>query len=538
MKLHTKLTLSSLLGLIVVVTIAQVLQYRSGISSISSLSDSNIALFGAREEEHALDMFRTIQRAVAGSLERGEMDKFTRLLGAQKKLKGLMQFSLFDRNGVVSHSSDEKFIGNPLPEEQLGLLRTSETEPVTVHKAETIEVYQAQIVTRDCTRCHVEWKKDEVGGITYFQFSTAALTNAANQANEAISDMKKSSFTSSLGTVLSVIFVLALAMYLLVRKFVGRPLGLFVLLLQQFDRDEGDLTRRVGIRTNDEIGGLARLFNSFVDKLNQVIGRAQKSAFVVGDGATSQASAIEETSASVEEISAATKLNADKAQEANVLMRDVIQEIAEANNSMRELTAAMQDLSKASDQTAKIIKTIDEIAFQTNLLALNAAVEAARAGQAGSGFAVVADEVRNLAMRSADAARETGALIENTVQKIRFGGELVNTASAAFSKVVDQTGKATILVEEIANRSHEQALGIEQINKSLEEIDQSTQQNAIESERLTRAMSTFQTDVKEDESEEPVKRLSMPKRDKQLPGRISLDRYRLEDNSEEFQEFK
>ena len=139
--------------------------------------------------------------------------------------------------------------------------------------------------------------------------------------------------------------------------------------------------------------------------------------------APSQASAIEETSASVEEISSATKLNADKAQEANVLMRDVIQEIAEANTSMKELTSAMQELSKASDETAKIIKTIDEIAFQTNLLALNAAVEAARAGQAGSGFAVVADEVRNLAMRSAEAARETGALIENTVQKIRFGGD-------------------------------------------------------------------------------------------------------------------
>jgi len=154
---------------------------------------------------------------------------------------------------------------------------------------------------------------------------------------------------------------------------------------------------------------------------------------------------------------------------------------------MNQLTQSMEDISKASEETSKIIKTIDEIAFQTNLLALNAAVEAARAGEAGAGFAVVADEVRNLAMRAADAAKNTAALIEGTVKKVSAGSVLVSDTSEAFSKVAESAAKVGDIVSEIAEASKEQSSGIEQVNIAITEMDKVVQQNAANAEESASA---------------------------------------------------
>jgi methyl-accepting chemotaxis protein len=154
---------------------------------------------------------------------------------------------------------------------------------------------------------------------------------------------------------------------------------------------------------------------------------------------------------------------------------------------MSDLIVSMEEISKASQETSKIIKTIDEIAFQTNLLALNAAVEAARAGEAGAGFAVVADEVRNLAMRAADAAKNTAELIEGTVQKVKDGGELVSTTNEAFSQVAESAEKVGELVGEIAAASNEQAQGIGQVNTAVTEMDKIVQQNAANAEESASA---------------------------------------------------
>jgi methyl-accepting chemotaxis protein len=154
---------------------------------------------------------------------------------------------------------------------------------------------------------------------------------------------------------------------------------------------------------------------------------------------------------------------------------------------MGELINAMQDISAASDETAKIIRTIDEIAFQTNLLALNAAVEAARAGEAGAGFAVVAAEVRNLAMRAAEAAKNTANLIETTTIKVRDGSLLVSKTADNFTKVASSSNRVKELVEEIAAASHEQAQGVDQINKAVTEMDKVVQQNAANAEESASA---------------------------------------------------
>jgi methyl-accepting chemotaxis protein len=207
----------------------------------------------------------------------------------------------------------------------------------------------------------------------------------------------------------------------------------------------------------------------------------------LAEGASEQAASIEETSSSLEEMSSMTRQNADNATQADTLMKEANQVVASANSSMGDLTTSMEEISRASEETSKIIKTIDEIAFQTNLLALNAAVEAARAGEAGAGFAVVADEVRNLAMRAADAAKNTANLIEGTVKKVGAGGDLVARTNEAFTEVARSTARVGELVGEIAAASSEQAQGITQVNTAVNEVDKVTQQNAASAEESASA---------------------------------------------------
>jgi len=207
----------------------------------------------------------------------------------------------------------------------------------------------------------------------------------------------------------------------------------------------------------------------------------------LADGTSRQAASLEETSASLEEMDAMTSQNSESAAQANELMGEANSVIKEADASMGRLTASMEEISEASAETKKIVKTIDEIAFQTNLLALNAAVEAARAGEAGAGFAVVADEVRNLAMRAAEAAKDTSSLIDGTVQKVETGKGLLTETSDSFYVAAQAMDRIGVLVNEIATASQEQRLGIEQVNKAVGEIDSVTQGNAATSEQSAAA---------------------------------------------------
>jgi methyl-accepting chemotaxis protein len=243
------------------------------------------------------------------------------------------------------------------------------------------------------------------------------------------------------------------------------------------------ITRSITKPINRTISGLSEGADQVASASTQVSSASQSLA----GGASQQAAALEETTSSLEEMASMTRQNADSAKQAEALMSETTRVVESANQSMDELTKSMKEVSVASEETAKIIKTIDEIAFQTNLLALNAAVEAARAGEAGAGFAVVADEVRNLAMRAAEAAKNTANLIEGTVAKVKEGSNLVEKTGEAFSLVNTRTSRVQEFVAEIAAASIEQAQGVEQINKAVNEMNQVIQQVAANAEESASA---------------------------------------------------
>jgi methyl-accepting chemotaxis protein len=239
------------------------------------------------------------------------------------------------------------------------------------------------------------------------------------------------------------------------------------------------------------------MLNEASDQVSSASGQVSATSQSLAEGASEQAASIEETSSSLEEMASMTRQNAEHATQADTLMKEANRIISQSNESMDELTRAMEDISRTSEETQKIIKTIDEIAFQTNLLALNAAVEAARAGEAGAGFAVVADEVRNLAMRAADAAKNTTALIEGSVKKIKEGSELVGATNQAFAQVAESALKVGQLVAEINAASNEQAQGVDQINKAVAEMDKVTQSNASNAEESAAASEEMNAQAKQ-----------------------------------------
>ena len=224
-------------------------------------------------------------------------------------------------------------------------------------------------------------------------------------------------------------------------------------------------------------------FSQVASAANQVSAASQTLAQGFGE----QASSLEETSSSLEEMSSMTKRNAKNARKANVIAKQAREAADKGASDMHTMSAAMQDIKVSSDDIAKIIKTIDEIAFQTNILALNAAVEAARAGEAGMGFAVVADEVRNLAQRCAQAAKETAGKIEGAIIKTGQGVEISNKVVLALNDITAKVREVDDLVAEVASASQEQTNGIAQINAAVGQMDKVTQNNAATAEESAAA---------------------------------------------------
>ncbi|MDR2456632.1 MAG: methyl-accepting chemotaxis protein [Deltaproteobacteria bacterium] len=246
------------------------------------------------------------------------------------------------------------------------------------------------------------------------------------------------------------------------------------------------------------VGKLGRTLFKLDNDLNNRSNSVQKlanqlthTASELANGAVNSSASLQQTSATLEELSTMTTKNANNSQEADALMKTASESVLMAQSSMDNVISAMKGISDSGNEIGKIIKSIDEIAFQTNLLALNAAVEAARAGEAGSGFAVVAEEVRNLAIRSADAAKNTAKLIETTIANINAGSKMVNDTAHSFLVVTDNSQKVANLIGEVAEASKEQSLGITQISKAMGEIDRITQINAASAQQSAEIAQTL-----------------------------------------------
>ncbi len=508
MKLHTKLIISLMTVLLVVMMLVQSIQYFSTMKLIDGLSRSEINMLHRGEEQKALSLFLTVNRAVEGSLIRGEMEKFTHLVQSLSDIEGLKAFSLYDASGVMTHSSDPKLIGRSLPKDLTDRLY-SQSERYQRETDHSIEIFQPYRVMADCIRCHTTWKKDQIGGITHFAFSKENLIQAQKDTVAAMALIQDRFLRTSVLAVLALILFSALGMYLTVRRFVARPLGRVVSMLRDIAQGEGDLTARLELNSADEIGELAGWFNTFVEKLQEVIRQIAENIDALGRAASTMSDVagimardsgtLSEQSGNLDSIAGQVHHDmgdvASSLETLNANIKSIVGAIEETTASVGAISRnagqsalIAGDAAQRAEQTGqtvgklrtsaqaigKVIEVIVDIAEQTKLLALNATIEAARAGEAGKGFAVVAGEVKDLAGQTSLSTKDIRDKVEE-IQAISVEtAESIDQILKVIGRVNDMAGSIAAAVEQQSSFTREIKQSVSQAATAGEEVSIST----------------------------------------------------------------
>lgn len=508
MKLHTKLILALLVCLSLVIVTAQLVQYFQISRQINELSKADLDLLTKREMNYAENLYHSVANSVAGSLIRGEMEKFGQLLEETGKVKGLLEFSLFDTNEVVTYSSNKQFLSKRLDSDISQKIRQSK-EIIFQLKDDAIEVYHPQPVNNDCIRCHTTWTLDYPhGGIMFFRFSAAALQKAKAEAVAAMDHLTSTYLSSAVLSVVIMIAVLIGAIFLLLRFMVAKPLER---IGHSFDdAAAGDLTTQTEVRSKDEIGMLATNFNTFIarlrDMVRQIVNEIEtlkgssvslnevstdmsaragdmtsKSHLVsvsteeMSSNMGSVAASTEEASSNMSMVAAATEEMtatideiAKNAETARSISEQAVEEASNATQKMRNLGSSAQNIGKVTE-------TITEISEQTNLLALNATIEAARAGEAGKGFAVVASEIKELARQTSAATLEISERISEiqndtagAIGEIDHISDVINRVNEIISTIAASVEEQSTATREISSNISLASNGIDQVSGNVQ----------------------------------------------------------------------
>lgn len=385
----------------------------------------------------------------------------------------------------IAHSTDKSLImGASITERaktEEGLSQLAEIEQKMINGEQGLGEYVYENVTKYMSYT-------PIGDLNW----SLALTAPENEVMAGVTDLNLQTVNVSIA-----FFLIGITVAAIFSRNISKPIKTAAGLA--YNLAKGDFTQDLPeklLKRRDEIGLLADSFKQLNEGMNELLAsirvasdqvatgakQISDSSMLLSQGATEQASSLEELTASIEEISTQTKFNAENADNANRIAIQTKTLANEGNEQMNEMLGAMEKINTSSNNISKIIKVIDDIAFQTNILALNAAVEAARAGQAGKGFAVVAQEVRKLAAKSAAAAKETTELIESSIVKVNDGTKIAKETAEHLNKIVDGISKAAEIVNSISVASNEQASAISQINQGIMQVSQVVQENSSTSE--------------------------------------------------------